>query len=370
MKRLLLIIGLMGLVSLSVLGQKKRELTTPVSVNYALPKIGYDIVVTMECVEAVPGPFRKYAMQQLGVQPEIMTPGEEWTIKNIRFVPKALPDTKAMYTLNAAGEYNSITVNVTPEGFLAGLGSGATNNSHDGKMVYAPDKEAADADIDYVRFGLRSTQKEVLDSNFTEMEVEGEIRRVWDPIERHVLKEEKDYVSEITEDLFAIRKKRLELLTNGTATAEALKALDKLEQDYMSLFMDKKVRSKVVRTFTFVPEKADEAVVLFRFSAEDGITAKNNVSAQPYIVELRNLLVRKQDAPQKESARPVPSLFYREPATADICLLKGKEVLMTVSGVIPQLGVIKQFPLDVINNEGIALEFYPLYGSLKSVIKK
>ena len=87
-------------------------------------------------------------------------------------------------------------------------------------------------------------------------------------------------------------------------------------------------------------------------------------------MELRNLLVRKQDAPQKESARPVPSLFYREPATADIYLLKGKEVLMTVSGVIPQLGVIKQFPLDVINNEGIALEFYPLYGSLKSVIKK
>lgn len=74
MKRLLLIIGLMGLASLAVLGQKKRELTTPVSVDYALPKIGYDVVVTMECVESVPGPFRKYAQEQLGVQPEILLP--------------------------------------------------------------------------------------------------------------------------------------------------------------------------------------------------------------------------------------------------------------------------------------------------------
>lgn len=370
MRRFLLIIGLMGLVSLSVLGQKKRELTTPVSVDYALPKIGYDVVVTMECVEAVPGPFRKYAMEQLGVQPEVTAAGEEWTIKDIRFVPRALPDTKAMYTLNAAGEYNSILVNVTPEGFLAGLGSGATNVNQEEKIVYKAEKDAPDADIDYVRFGLRSTQKEVLDSNFTEMEVEGEMRRVWDPIERHVLKEEKDYVSEITEDIFAIRKKRLELLTTGAATAEGLKALDKLEQNYLSLFMGKKVRSKVVRTFTFVPEKADESVVLFRFSKEDGITAKNNVSAQPYIAELRNVLVRKQEIPQKESARPVPSVYYREPATADLCLVMGKETLMTVRCVIPQLGVIKQFPLDVINNEGIVLEFYPLYGSLKGVIKK
>lgn len=370
MKRLLLIIGLMGLASLAVLGQKKRELTTPVSVDYALPKVGYDVVVTMECVESVPGPFRKYAQEQLGVQPEIMLPDEAWTIKNIRFVPKALPDTKAMYTLNATGEYNSILINVTPEGFLAGLGSGATNESRERELTYTSEVEDTNADIDYIRFGLRSTKKEVLDSNFTEMEVEGEIRKVWDPIERHVLKEEKDYASEITEDIFAIRKKRLELLTKGMATAEALKALDELEQNYLSLFMGKKIRREVTRTFTYVPEKADESVVLFRFSGEEGVTAKNNVSAQPYIVELRNILIRKQETPQKESSRPIPSIFYREPATADLCLMKGKETLMTVRAIIPQLGVIKQFPLDVINNEGIAVEFYPQYGSLKGVVKK
>ena len=56
MKKLFFIIGLVGLVSLSVSGQKKRELTTQVSINYTLPKISYDVVVTMECTRLIPVP--------------------------------------------------------------------------------------------------------------------------------------------------------------------------------------------------------------------------------------------------------------------------------------------------------------------------
>ncbi|MFR4039155.1 MAG: hypothetical protein ACLTZT_16430 [Butyricimonas faecalis] len=65
-----------------------------------------------------------------------------------------------------------------------------------------------------------------------------------------------------------------------------------------------------------------------------------------------------------------PLSLIREPAVADLCLLKGKETVMTVRCVIPQLGFIKQFPLDVINNEGISIDFYPRYGSIKGIMKK
>ena len=196
MKKLFFIIGLVGLISLSVSGQKKRELTTQVSVDYTLPKISYDVVVTMECCRLIPGPFRQYAEQQLGVSPEITSEGEEWMIKNIKFIPRALPDPKASYTVNAVGEYNSILLNVTPEGFLAGVGSGNTNRTDEEEIVYEEKEKSVGTGINYVYFGIRSTQKEVLDSNFTEMEVEGEIRRVWDPIERHVLRG-RDHVRDI-----------------------------------------------------------------------------------------------------------------------------------------------------------------------------
>ena len=146
--------------------------------------------------------------------------------------------------------------------------------------------------------------------------------------------------------------------------------MDRLSITFCSFASSYTRKTKPKGSLSFIPEKADESIVLFRFSANDGITAKNNVSAIPYIVELKNIYVPKKDAQQAGNSRPVPFLSYREPAVADLCLLKGKETVMTVQSVIPQLGFIKQFPLDVINNEGISIDFYPQYGSIKGIMKK
>ena len=121
-------------------------------------------------------------------------------------------------------------------------------------------------------------------------------------------------------------------------------------------FVNKSILLKGSRAFGFekishaLEQRTHTTVLEVNLDANDGITAKNNVSAIPYIVELKNIYIPKRDAQQGGNSRPVPSLSYREPAVADLCLLRGKENVMTVRCVIPQLGFIKQFPLDVINN--------------------
>ena len=371
MKKICFIWILIGCLSLSVLGQKKRELSTPVSVSYMLPKISFKVEVTMERVKLIPGPFRQYAEQQLGIGPDINAAGEEWELKDIRIIPQALPDTKNIYSVTTTGEYAGICLNLTPEGFLSGVNGSQNSADAEKEVFYIVPKDNKEQKIDYVRFGVRSTLKEVLDSNFSMIEVEGEMRRVWDPIERYVLKEEKDYVKEITDEIFNIRKKRLDLLSgvssSGPATREALKELDALEKDYLSLFMGKKVKERVKREFVYVPQKEDESVTLFRFSKTSGITAKNNVSAEPYVIEVKNVIL-----PPKENDsahKPVSGVTYRVPAVADLVLTCGNKSVITERCIIPQLGYTKIFPLDVINNEGISIDFYPRYGSLKSVKK-
>ena len=64
------------------------------------------------------------------------------------------------------------------------------------------------------------------------------------------------------------------------------------------------------------------------------------------------------------------AVYYRVPATATLKLLKGKEEIMSYPAIVPQLGEIKKFPVDVISSEGLMLEFYPQFGSLKSIRKK
>ena len=369
MKRLFFVIGLVGIFCFSAFGQKKREITTPAAVGYVLPIVTYDVEVTMECAELIPGPLSRYAEEKFGVRPDITERGQEWRVRTIRLVPRSVPDEDAKFVVEANGMYGSVAVNLTPEGFLTGVGkSGADGKERTGEAVYRESGQPSLEVAGYVDFGLRSTKKEVLDSNFTMVEYEGEMRRQWDPIIRYELKDEADYADECAREIFNIRQKRLEAI--ATADRAALDELRRLEDNYMSLFMGRRVSRKVVRHFAFTPKKDGESILLFRFSESGGIATKNNVAALPYVVEVRNAEVMSAQAGGGRPEGTGAGITYRVPAVADLVLMKGEEEVLSVRAILPQLGRLAVFPVEVLDNEGLYMEFYPEYGSLKGIGKR
>jgi hypothetical protein len=354
-------------MALPAAAQKGRAVNTPVSLSYILPRVSFDVEVTLECTERVPGPFHEYAERQLGTRAAITSRGQSWRVKKIRLTPVAVPDAEATYTLNATGEYGGLSLSLTPGGFLAGVGRAVASPAERPLEYVAPPARSRE-EIEYVRFGIESTQKEVLDSNFSVIEVEGEPRRVWDPIERHVLKEKEEYVQEITNEIFALRRKRLDALTlPGSLTAAAIEELRALEEAYLGLFLGKEVTREETRVFSYTPEKAGEARPLFRFSTASGITGRDNVAAEPYLVEVTDAVVPGERPTGEPSTRP--SLTYRVPALATLRVYRGDSVLFEGRCIVPQLGYLKQFPLDVIVSEGLSIEFCPLYGSITCMLK-
>jgi hypothetical protein len=333
-----------------------------------LPRVTFNVEVTLECAEQIPGPFHEYAERQLGVRPTITVPGKSWQIKGIRVIPMASPDERRIFTLNAAGEYGGLLLSLTPEGFLAGVGRASGPDFEPCPIEYTASPGRPETNIEYVRFGIESTLKEVLDSNFSTIEVEGVPRRVWDPIERHVLKEKEDYVQEITNEIFAIRRKRLDALASpGGLSRASVEELKALEEAYLSLFLGKRELREVVCVFPYTPERTSESTPLFRFSERQGITGRDDVSAMPFLVEIVNAVVPGEKP--AEAAAPRQGLTYCVPAVADLRVFKGENVLFEGRCVVPQLGYLKQIPLEVIGNEGLSIEFYPRYGSIKSLTK-
>ena len=124
----------------------------------------------------------------------------------------------------------------------------------------------------------------------------------------------------------------------------------------------------MVRSFVVVPEKSGDPVVAFRFTEDKGISAAKNVTAQAYMLKLDNVVVPASKPVSGEGSEA--AIFYRVPATADLLLMKGNEEVLSMKAIVPQLGEIKKFPINVIANDGLSLEFYPEYGALKSVGKK
>lgn len=375
MKRILFT-GVLLAVVFTVGAQKKKELTTPVNVNYCLPKVEYQIEVTMECTRFIPGPFSGYAEKELGMRPEITRTEERWEIKKIEIKPHYVPDQKAVYSISAVSEYTPVTLALSAEGFLAGVaakGNGQVFNASE-KMKYVRDDENRGEEIDIMKLDTYNHLKEVLDTNYTYQEIDGEMKKIWDPIVRYAPKTEGDNVKEAVSEIFRIRSERVKLLTaennvpDGKSLEIILKEFDRMEANYLSLFMGKTETRKIKRVVTCVPQQADEPVVAFRFSEKEGLSDSKNVSAGAYFLNVANVVVPASNP--VDGGNDVSAIYYRVPAVGELQLLKGKEKVMGFRAIVPQLGEVKRFPVEVIGNEGLSLEFYPQFGAFKNVQKK
>lgn len=378
MKRFILIfIAVMGIYA-SLFAQKRKEISTPVTVDYCLPKVSYLLKVKMEYTKFIPGPFQQYAEKELGVKPEITAPREQWDIISINIEPRYVADESASYSLSASGDYNPVLLSLSPEGFLAGVGAGPlAMKVADPEVTYKAFKRDVQDEVDITALNTYNPLKEVLDTNYTYQEIDGVMKKIWDPIIRYTSKTESDVMNEAVKEIFRIRSERVRLIAaenevaDGKSLEVILKEFDRMEKDYLSLFMGKSVHQLVERSFLVSPEKENTPVLAFRFSETEGIAAKKNVSATAYSLVVENLFIPYKKAEETATAvSPVVGIQYRIPAVGDVKLIRANEELQRFRAVIPQLGVIKTFPVDVIGNEGLILEFYPEYGSLKSVNRK
>lgn len=378
MKKIILIFILGIGVYSSLFAQKKKEISTAVTVDYCLPKVSYLLTVKMEYTKFIPGPFQQYAEKELGVKPQITAPGERWSILSINIIPRYVPDEEAFYSLSASGDYTPVLLSLSPEGFLAGVAAGPIPlKVTDSEVVYTAFKRDTQDEVDITALNTYNPLKEVLDTNYTYQEIDGVVKKIWDPIIRYTSKTDSDIMNEAVKEIFRIRSERTRLIAaeneipDGKSLEIILKEFDRMEKDYLALFMGKSTRQLVERTFIVSPEKAGGPVLAFRFSETEGIAAKKNVSALAYSLVVENLFIPYNKTTEAlPNTSPAAVIHYRIPAIGEVKLMRANEELERFSSVIPQLGVIKTFPVDVIANEGFALEFYPEYGSLKSVSKK
>lgn len=372
----ILIALLVLMVALSAHAQKKKEMSTLVNLNYCLPQVAYKVEVTMECTRYIPGPYQNYAEKELSLQPEITQLEERWAIDKIDVKPVYVPDEKAVYSISATGDYTPIMLSLSAEGFLAGVVSAEQGQvfNEQGSMKYMGENDKEVTKIDIIKLNTYNHLKEVLDTNYTFQEVDGEMKKIWDPIVRYAPKTEADNVKEAVSEIFRIRSERVKLLgaennvPDGKSLELILKEFDQMEANYLSLFMGKKEIHKVKKVVTCIPQKADEPVVVFRFSEQRGITDSKNVSVPAYFLKITDVVVPASNPVVGDNN--APAIYYRVPAVGELQLLKGKDVVMNWRTIVPQLGEIKKFPVDVIGNEGLTLEFYPQFGALKSVRRK
>jgi hypothetical protein len=331
---------------------------------YALPRTGLSISVKLVKESFRPGPYSLYAEKYLGYSDVKVAASDTWKIAGIRIQCFGEADPDAVF--KTFGPVASM-VSLQPDGTIAGInfGNGLTGDIIKGSDFFDH------SELPSVVFPDQSSD----DQYDTEVLSEtGE--------EKVMVKSNEMKARDAADYLFRLRKKRAFTILNpsdgvpedGKGYEVFTQQVEKLEKEYISLFLGKSFKSEHEFNYIYIPGKENvKNEVLFRFSENTGILPKTDISGKPVSIEMvkdQKLFSSIEGIYQPEGMNSGRSgLFYRIPVNASVTISEGINVLYAGRVTIAQFGLITPVP-EMMIREDCSLNFDPVTGSLKSISKR
>jgi hypothetical protein len=187
---------------------------------------------------------------------------------------------------------------------------------------------------------------------------------------------------EIATQIYTIREEKINILTgdynasiNGQAVKSIVEELDKIEAKYIALFTTIIRKDTISYTFEYTPESKNvNSQILCFFSESGGISLRPDTGFTPVIIDVLknngNSTVAEIISAKVKKKEKKHGLYYRIPEYADARILFKDVVLASKKLLISQFGSVMSLPQKAINGRRTSLEFYPDYGSIKSLQQK
>ncbi len=320
------------------------------AVVYSLPSTTIALKVTAEHEAYQAGPYAMYAQKYLGIDVK-QGSGDFYTIKSIEMIPYVEADPKVSAAVNLQGS------KAAPANFLSLCSQGLVvmQDSYMGKPAAwrFPSAMNAQKFLAGSTSNIGNTTTTLYKTVVTEAGVEKVPVKQTQTVEKSLEKK----AEETAELIFKLRQKRVDIVTgdtdatfSGEAMAATLAEIQRLEDEYMSMFIGKSVKDEQVMIFDVVPDasKQKHMYIAFRLSDTQGLLPANNMQGRPFVLEL--LADAEPIAPTAVSEAALATkgrVAYRKPVTVVAKLMDGQKVLLQTRVPVYQLGKIMSFPLDV-----------------------
>ncbi len=358
--------------------KRKADLDMPSTVVYALPQTVLNVDVVVEKKISKLGPFASFSEKYIGVTPKITSSRVDWNIKSIVLSEKGEVDPQHFYKLRSVGNYQPNLIELTPEGLVKGFNM--TSSNIENQVAFAAVKQNVEVEIEYGKFSIDPNILIQKDTVYKVVETDTAFIKVPELKEQAFAKSIEDKAKEAAHQLFKLRKRRFKILTSnyevlppdGKAYEVIVRELDKLEKEYLSLFLGKEVSVFEKGQFTYKPSVSDKGGVLFRISPDKGLVDVTDLKAMPVRLELKNLGLTSElpVLPQDPNVSPNSLIHYRIPGQAEVKIIHGKSVVYKRNHLVAQFGKVMTMPSQVLLHEGYKIEFYPNTGAIKSISKQ
>lgn len=335
--------------------------TTQDGFYYALPQTVLKIDLVIEKVTRKKGPLSEFTQEYLGTSDYINSNGVSYRLIQamVHQITEADPEQVYYVQFPAARPKDAkpMGFSLSPIGTLVAFDAeslqSATNAETDIQqtIIVADEEEGFNYFADYNRMKKIDTviRKITIDTVTIDRFL---FKTSW------VDKSKKEKANEAAMQIAKIREGRFNLITGYQEVnyGESMKYMDqqlnRLEQEYLELFLGKELKTIEKQTVYFTPSKENSTKVLVKGS--DGSAIEIKATSSGTTAKLAENPLAKQD-----------NIFYRIPESALIEIKQNGTVHYRESILINQLGVVAAAPLNKTR-----LQFDPNTGSLIKIIRE
>lgn len=355
---------------------------------YSLPKTKIIIVVQVEKIIQNKGPFADFTDKYLGALNNMIKQNETfWNISDVSFLSYPVIDTLNTYVIGSS-ENIFLPLSLTKEGFPI-----AYNDSSQNYQFKQLDLNSSGLNDDHSKnlsFNFVSSDKSykvTYDTVYKEEVYDTIIRKV--PILKPnlVKKTPEEQAKELADRITVLRDDRAALLVgeadnDNLPTGDALKIMlseiDKLETEYLSMFVGRSDTLRYTFTFSYTPENNvyQQSVILFKFSQNSGLLPADNIYGTPVYFKISsnnkssnisNYNYNSNLLAQVSRKTLNKGLFYRIPQQATVKLVFNSQIISEKNMYIAQHGTVQFLPANIFKNPNLKIKFYPELGSIESI---
>ena len=327
---------------------------------YALPRTVLRMDVDIVRTTKIKGPYADFAKKYLAIDKVIEAENTVWKIDDINISSYEDADPQQIYKVKTGEEL------VMFRNFF--------ELSKQGLVIDMSKPSDKGQELKY----LDNLESRMVD--FKDLTVYGNIGFVKDTLYRLVFKDSAfvkvpmlknqaqaksldEKAEEAADFIFEIRNQRLLFISGennpvpeGNSVKLALHELNRLEEEYLSLFIGKTYNDTVRFSFEITPtgNQVEDRTTIFRFSEEYGVFNESIVDGTPVIVEFQpggsELISKLQSSDPSVIAKN--ELFYRIADKTIVKISMANQPLLQERRLIYQYGKVVSLPLSVsISNE-------------------
>lgn len=296
-------------------------------IYYSLPRTVLQLDFIIEETELFEGPYSEY-VSYIGAEDFVVEDSKEYKIKEVRMQTRAESDPNATFFISMSPKKDNQTiVNLTPGGILRGVGLEGIETVPECVPATTSQIQGSSEGVNFkYQYGANGARGE-----------EQMARAAADMITK-------------------IRDEKLKLITGFQETAFTLDTyrqmysdLEEMENDYLSLFIGKKVTKTIVKTLYVIPNKEVPTQSIAKFSTEEGLTAGTSGAGNVITVQTQSLQTTSTiNAPSQSAVESLSlenKLFYRVPEIANVKVNLNGQTLLERRETIAQYGVFLLAPL-------------------------